>query len=127
MAVDVKRITPVLIVESIEDCLKFWTERLGFVRTAEVPHEGRLGFVILTCGATQVMLQSVASVREDVPGLAGEVYRTALFVEVADLAAVQRALADWPRVVDQRDTFYGMRETVVHDPAGNAVTFAQRI
>lgn len=124
---DVKRITPVLIVESIEDCLSFWTERLGFVRTAEVPHGDRLGFVILTSGATEVMLQSVASVREDVPELAGGAHRTALFVEVADIAAIQRRLGDWPRVVAQRETFYGTRETVVRDPAGNAVTFAQRL
>jgi hypothetical protein len=119
--------TPVLIVESIEECLPFWVERLGFDKTAEVPHDGRLGFVILTSGTIELMLQTKASVREDVAEVAEEEYRTALFVEVDDLAAFQRALGDWPRVVDERETFYGMRETAVRDPAGNAVTFAQRI
>ncbi|PCC70091.1 Uncharacterized conserved protein PhnB, glyoxalase superfamily [Nannocystis exedens] len=121
------RITPVLVVDAIEDCLPFWTDRLGFERTAEVPHGDRLGFVILTSGATEVMLQTVASVRDDVPGSDPAPGRTSLFIEVDDLAAVQRALGDWPRLVDQRDTFYGMRETIVRDPAGNDILFAQRI
>ncbi|MBZ5711149.1 VOC family protein [Nannocystis pusilla] len=124
---NVQRITPVLVVESVEDCLSFWADRLGFVKVAEVPHGERLGFVILSAGATEIMLQSVASVRDDVPGAGAAAERASLFIEVADLAAVQRALGDWPRVVDQRDTFYGMRETIVADPAGNTVLFAQRL
>jgi len=123
----VQRITPVLVVESVEECLSFWAGRLGFVKTAEVPHGERLGFVILTAGDTELMLQSVASVRDDIPGGAAAAQRASLFIEVADLAAVQRALGDWPRVVAERDTFYGMRETIVDDPAGNSVVFAQRL
>ncbi|WP_434422053.1 VOC family protein [Nannocystis pusilla] len=121
------RITPVLVVDSVEDCLPFWVDRLGFTRTAEVPHGDRLGFVILTSGRTELMLQTVASVRDDIPGAEPGPSRTSLFIEVDDLAAVQRALGDWPRLVAQRDTFYGMRETIVRDPAGNDILFAQRI
>jgi catechol 2,3-dioxygenase-like lactoylglutathione lyase family enzyme len=125
--VNFTRITPVLVVDAVEACLPFWTDRLGFSKTAEVPHDGRLGFVILTSGRTELMLQSVASVRDDIPGADAGPGRTSLFIEVDDLAAVQRALGDWPRLVDQRDTFYGMRETIVRDPAGNDILFAQRI
>jgi len=38
-----KKITPVLIVETIEKNLPFWCERLGFARQVEVPHGDRLG------------------------------------------------------------------------------------
>ena len=40
-------LTPILVVDEIEPCIPFWTERLGFQKTTEVPHEGELGFVIL--------------------------------------------------------------------------------
>lgn len=127
LRVNFTRITPVLVVDSVEACLPFWVDRLGFTRTAEVPHGDRLGFVILTSGRTEVMLQSVASVRDDIPGAEPGPGRTSLFIEVDDLAAVQRALGDWPRLVAQRDTFYKMRETIVRDPAGNDILFAQRL
>ncbi|MDC0721959.1 VOC family protein [Nannocystis bainbridge] len=123
----IHRITPVLVVESVEQCLPFWTDRLGFEKTAEVPHEGRLGFVILTAGRTEVMLQSIASVRDDFAGNDEGPHRASLFIEVDDLPALQRALGDWPRLVDQRDTFYGTRETIVRDPAGNDLVFAQKL
>ena len=33
-----KKVTPVLYVEEIEPALPFWMDRLGFEKTAEVPH-----------------------------------------------------------------------------------------
>ena len=38
-----KGLTPVLVVDAIEPVLGFWVDRLGFKKTTEVPHEGRLG------------------------------------------------------------------------------------
>ena len=45
--VHVKKLTPILTVESIEPCLPFWMDALGFTKTVEVPHGDALGFVIL--------------------------------------------------------------------------------
>ena len=64
------KLTPNLIVEGIEACLPFWTERLGFERTVEVPQGERLGFVILKRGPVEVMLQSRASLATDVAPIA---------------------------------------------------------
>jgi hypothetical protein len=49
---------------------------------------------------------------------------TPLFVEVTDLAAVQRALAGCDVLIAERKTFYGSTETVVRAPGGQVVTFA---
>jgi len=119
-----KKITPVLIVETIEKSLPFWCERLGFVRQVEVPHGDRLGFVILTSGAVEVMLQSRASVRDDIAALADDTYRSALYVEVEDLAPIRQATKGMKALFEERTTFYGAREIVVQDPAGTAVFFA---
>jgi catechol 2,3-dioxygenase-like lactoylglutathione lyase family enzyme len=122
-----KKLTPVLIVPSIEACLPFWVDRLGFTKSVEVPHDGRLGFVILNHGPVELMLQSVASVAADVPALAKEPMRAAIYVEVGsleELAPIRKAVAGAPVTFAERKTFYGATEIGVRDPAGNAVTFA---
>ena len=121
-----KKLTPVLSVQEIEPVLPFWVERLGFEKTVEMPHEGRLGFVILVKGAVEIMYQTIASIREDVPPLADTPPgSSSLFIEVDDLDAIERALAGVEPVVPRRTTFYGADELIVRDPAGNAVTFAR--
>lgn len=121
-----KKLTPNLIVNSVEDALRFWVDRLGFEKTVEVPHEGdgKIGFVILTQGKTELMLQSVASLRKDVPQIALGPHQAVVYLEVADLGPVRRKLGDWPQVVPERTTFYGAREIIVKDPAGHVVFLA---
>jgi len=120
-----KKFTPVLVVDSVEKSLPFWCDRLGFARQLEVPHGDRLGLVILTSGPVEVMLQSGASVGDDVPALAGDSFRSALFVEVSDLAPLRKATEGLPRLYEERTTAYGAREIGVRDPDGNAVILAQ--
>jgi len=64
---NVKRITPVLLVKEIEPIIPFWVDRLGFAKTIEVPDGNKLGFVTLQKGATEVMYQTYASVEKDAP------------------------------------------------------------
>ena len=120
------KITANLIVPSIETCLPFWIDRLGFTKVTEVPEGETIGFVILTKDGVELMLQSERSLAKDIEGAPRGGYRTALYVDVASLAEVQRALAGYDAiVVAERKTFYGARETIVRDPAGNLVAFAQ--
>jgi len=121
----VQKLTPNLIVDSIEECLEFWVERLGFEKITEVPDGERLGFVILQLGKLELMLQSKASLRKDVAPLAEGSYRTVLYCEVPKLAPLRKALEGYPEVVPERTTFYGARELIVRDPAGNVVFFAE--
>lgn len=120
-----EQITPNLIVESIEDALPFYV-RLGFAKEVEVPHEGKLGFVILKHGGAELMMQSRASIAADVAGLEKDAYRAMIYVRVAALAPIRDALTSWPKVVPERTTFYGAREIIVRDPAGNVLAFASR-
>jgi uncharacterized glyoxalase superfamily protein PhnB len=125
------KLTPVLIVESIEPSLAFWTERLGFQKTVEVPDGDHLSFVILAREGAELMMQTVASVRNDEPQFApastGGPDLCPLFVEVDDFEDVCRRLNGYPIVMAERKTFYGMREIGVRDPAGHIVVFAARV
>ncbi len=121
----VNKLTPNLIVDRIEDVMPFYLG-LGFEKLAEVPHDRTLGFVILRHGAVEVMLQSRASVAADVPPLAELSSRSMLYIEVDALAPIRDALGTTPRIIPERTTFYGAREILVLDPAGNVVAFASR-
>jgi hypothetical protein len=72
------------------------------------------------------MLQSHASTAADVAGSEPERFRAAIYLEVDQLAPIRAALDGWPRLVPERTTFYGAREIIVLDPAGNLVAFASR-
>jgi uncharacterized glyoxalase superfamily protein PhnB len=120
-----KKLTPNLIVEKIENNLPFWIDRLGFEKTAEVPEGKSLGFVILQRDGVEVMLQSRASLAKDVPAISDGSYRSVLYIEVADLAPIRKALKGWPPTAPERTTFYGAREIIVRDPEGNPVFFSQ--
>lgn len=120
-----KKLTPVLLVERIEDQLPFWVDRLEFEKTVEVPHDGALGFVILVKDGIELMLQSWASVAADVGALKDERSNVPMFFEVSDINVIENRLGDLPRLYERRTTFYGATEVGVRDPAGNPVTFAQ--
>lgn len=120
------KLTPNLIVDSIEGCLPFWVDRLGFEKTVEVPHQGRIGFVILQRDGAELMLQTRASLAEDIEAFGSDTYRSMLYLKVDDLSPFRRALAGYPEVVPERTTFYGAREIIVRDPEGNGVCFGAR-
>ncbi len=128
-----KKITPLITVSAIEPCLSFWNG-LGFEVTAQVPHEGALGFVMLTHGDLVVMYQSEASVQADLgesgapEGMAREMARSTvtLFVEVDDLDDIIDAMDGYDVLVPRRQTFYGMDEIFVRAPCGTVVGFAAR-
>ena len=123
----IKKITPVLFVAEIEPCLKFWTEQLGFQKTAEVPEGGRLGFVMLQKGNVELMYQSYASADKDAPAMSRIARQgpTFLYIEVEDLEAIKAAVKGAEVVLPERTTFYGAREIGIKDPGGHYLTFAQ--
>jgi uncharacterized glyoxalase superfamily protein PhnB len=125
---NVKKITPVLLVKEIEPVLPFWMDRLGFNKTIEVPDGQKLAFVAFQKGPVEVMYQTYASVEKDAPPEMAAAARkgpTYLYMEVDNLDAVLAATKDLKKVMPERTAFYGMREFAVQDPSGHFITFAQ--
>ena len=103
-----KRLTPVRVVDAVEPCAAFW--------------EARMGFVALEKDGIELMYQARAAVpRAPAPTHDPTIQ---LFMEVDDLDAVERAM-EGAIVLARHDTFYGMTELAVRDPAGTQVIFAQ--
>jgi uncharacterized glyoxalase superfamily protein PhnB len=123
-----KQLTPVIIAEAVEPGIAFWTDRLGFVVTNQVPGpDGKLIFASAEKDGIEVMYQTRASVVADQPESARDLdgHSVALFITVTDLDKVEAALAGAPVVKARHETFYGSTEIYVREPAGNTVGFAQ--
>lgn len=122
------RLTPVLVVDAVEPCVAFWTERLGFTAENQVPgDDGKLVFASVKKGDIEVMYQTRASVIAERPESAVELmgHSTALFITTDDLDAVEKAIAGAPVVSSRHTTFYGSTEIYVREPGGHTVGFAQ--
>ena len=124
----VKKITPILFAGEIEPCITFWTERLGFQKTVEVPEGDKIGFVVLEKDGLELMYQSYASVEKDnaATALLARQGPTFLYIEVPDLKQAQAATTGAEIVMPERSTFYGSKEFAVKDPAGHWIIFAQQ-
>jgi uncharacterized glyoxalase superfamily protein PhnB len=123
-----EHVTPVLVVDEVEPCLRFWTDRLGFTAENQVPgNNGALVFASVKAGDVEVMYQTRASVLAERPEAADELcgHSTVLFVTVADLDRIEQALAGAPVVKPRHETFYGTSEIYVKEPGGTVVGFAQ--
>jgi len=130
LPMNVKRITPVLLVKEIEPLIPFWVDRLGFAKTVEVPDGNKLGFVIFQKGSVEVMYQTYSSVEKDAPaGMSAEARKgpTYLYMEVDNLDAILAAMKDARLVMPVRTAFYGMKEFAIQDPGGHFITFAQPV
>lgn len=123
-----QHLTPVLVVEEVEPCLSFWTDKLGFTAENQVPGDnGKLIFASAKAGGVEIMYQTRASVLAERPEAAGELagHATVLFITVDDLDPIEKAVAGAPVVKPRHDTFYGSTEMYVKEPGGNLVGFAQ--
>jgi uncharacterized glyoxalase superfamily protein PhnB len=121
-------LTPVLVVEAVEPCIRFWVDRLGFTIEHQVPGpDGRLVFASVKQGAIEVMYQTRASVLAETPDAGDDLrgHSTVLFITVRNLDEVERAMAGAPIVKPRHQTFYGSVELYVKEPGGNTVGFAQ--
>ncbi len=125
---EVKKITPLLFAEEIEPCIQFWTDRLGFQKTVEVPEGDKMAFAILEKNGMELMYQSFASAEKEnaATGAAARKGPSFLYIEVADLNAALEATKGAEMVMAVRTTFYNAKEFGVKDPAGHYFIFAQQ-
>src|SRR5207244_11713378 len=116
---------PVLIVEAVEPCITFWTDRFGFKVENEVPGpDGKLIFASVKNDMIEVMYQTRASVLAEDPKAQVTGHSMALFITVGNIALAEQAAKGAPVVKARHKTFYGSTEFYVKEPGGNTVGFA---
>ena len=122
---DLTKLTTLLVVDAIEPCLPTW-QALGYATTVRVPEAGPLAFTILASSAGELMLQTRASLAEDLPAVHEKKPSHLLYGDVASLQAAQQALAGAKVLVPQRKTFYGANEIWFELPGGMVLGLAER-
>jgi uncharacterized glyoxalase superfamily protein PhnB len=124
-----ERCTPVLIVDRVEPTRDFFHKRLGWPVLMEVPHGETIGFAQVELGPVAIMIQTRASVAEDLnlPFESVNLSNTTLYIEIDDVEQVVSALEGLDVVVPLRKTWYGMHEISVREPGGNIIGFASKL
>lgn len=119
-----KKLTTIVITGAIEPAITSW-EKLGYNVTVRVPDDGPPGFVILHGPAGELMLQSTASLAEDLPPVADRKPSFVLYGEVASLDETRASLPGARVLVERRTTFYGATESWLELDDGTVLGLAQ--
>jgi hypothetical protein len=74
-------------------------------------------------------MQTLHSAMADLPDVAKrfKLNSVSQFMEVDSLDDILKGLSGYDLLTPVRNTFYGMREAVVADPAGFVLVFAQKV
>lgn len=123
------KLTPNLVVGSVERSLAFYVDTLGFTRGMTVPDASPFAFASVTSGDIEIFFNDAAAAVKELPVFAGTPIGCTgtLFVEVEDVDALHDRLKPLVKIVMPIVTqFYGMREFAFEDPDGYVLTFAER-
>jgi len=126
----IKKLTPNLVVSNVEASLKFYREVLGLETGMTVPEQAPYVFGSVTSGAVEVFFNDQKIVAAEYPKLAATIGASlTLYMEVDDLKAVlgqvQKSGAKISMPVTEQ--FYGMREFAFEDGDGYTITIAERM
>jgi uncharacterized glyoxalase superfamily protein PhnB len=124
-----QKLTPNLLVASVERSLAFYQDILGFSRGMTVPDVPPFAFASVTSGAVEIFFNEAASAIQEYPAFAGRPIGATgtLFIELEGVDALHDRLAGRVKMVMPIETkFYGMREFAIEDPDGYIITFAER-
>jgi uncharacterized glyoxalase superfamily protein PhnB len=124
------KITPNLIVSSVERSLAFYTDVLGFARGMTVPEQSPFVFAAVTSGPLEIFLNDRSTVTNESPQMAGLAFGggNTMFIEVDGIDALHDRIKPNVTIVMPLVTqWYGLREFAITDPDGYVITFAQRV
>jgi catechol 2,3-dioxygenase-like lactoylglutathione lyase family enzyme len=124
-----KKLTPNLVVSSVEKSLAFYRDVLGFSVEATVPPDGPLVFAALQHGPIELFLNAPEPSYAEYPSLAKRPIggTLTLFIEVDGIRGIHDALEEKAAIVAPLEKkWYGMTEFAITDPDGWVITFAEK-
>jgi uncharacterized glyoxalase superfamily protein PhnB len=130
MAYTLNKLTPNLIVTSVERSLAFYTDVLGFSKKWTVPDASPFVFAAVISGPVEIFLNAPEPAVAEYPTLKDRPIggTLTLFIEVAGIQRVYESLKERVNVVMPLEKkWYGVTEFAFTDPDGYVITFAQRV
>ena len=129
MPSEIKKLTPNLIVSSVEQSLAFYGDVLGFSKTATVPEQSPFVFAAVQSGPVEIFFNARHAAVEEYPALAKMPIggTLTLYMEVSGVAKLYDELKGRVKVtMPLEKKFYGVTEFAFEDPDGYVITFAER-
>jgi lactoylglutathione lyase len=126
----IKKLTPNLVVRNVEASLKFYREILGLEKAISVPEQSPYVFASVSNASVEIFFNDQKTVSAEYPKLAATIGASlTLYMEVDSLQVVldrvQKAGAKISMPVT--DQFYGMKEFAFEDGDGYTITIAQKM
>lgn len=126
---NLKALTPNLIVEDVNKTVKYYQDTFGFEIILTVPDSGVYDFALLKLDNVSIMFQSLKGYVEALPDnrdqkVGGTLF---LYIDVENLDEVYEKVksVNAEVVVDINTTFYGAREFTMKDCDGYLLIFAE--
>ncbi len=121
-------ITTNIMVDNVEETIKFYEKVIGFETVVSVPGDGeKFQFAILKKDAISLMFQSKKTLMEEYPSLQADEIKPAftLFITVSDVEKIYHELLEKVEIVKElHETFYGKLEFAIYDNNKNILTIS---
>ena len=125
------RLTPNLLVDSVERSLAFYENVLGFTRGFTVPDASPFVFGSVVSGSVEIFFNEKTAAAKEYPAFAAAPIGLTgtMFIEISGgIDALHDRLKPHAKIVMPLVTqWYGLKEFVIADPDGYLVTFAERV
>ena len=126
----IKKLTPNLVVRSVEASLEFYHEILDLDKAITVPEQSPYVFASVSNGWVEIFFNDQKTVAAEYPKLAATIGASlTLYIEVDHLQEVLDRVQKAGRNISMpvTDQFYGMREFAFEDGDGYTITIAQKV
>ena len=126
----IKKLTPNLIVHDVAASLKFYREVLGLETAMTVPEQAPYVFAGVTNGAVEIFFNDQKVVAAEYPKLAATIGASlTLYMEVDSLQDVLDRVKKVGAKISMPVTeqFYGMKEFAFEDQDGYTITIAEKM
>ena len=123
-----KKLTPNLMVEDVNQTVDFYKNVLGFDVLATVPETGQFNWAMLKQGNVEMQFQTRASLSEEIPAFKDRAIGGALtlYIDVENVTELHATLQDRVTIVqNMHTTFYGTQEFAIEDCNGFVLSFSQ--
>lgn len=124
---ELKSLTPNLMVKDVNKTLDFYTNVLGFELLQTVPEKGTFDWGFVKSGNVKLMVQKETSIKSEYKELDGYENGGAqtLYIQVEGLQKWYETIKDKTNVIKpMHKTFYGANEFAIMDINGFILTFS---
>jgi uncharacterized glyoxalase superfamily protein PhnB len=122
-----RKLTPNLLVENVNETVRWYKEVLGFETVMTAPDVGKFVWALARRGGVEIMFQLRASLVEEYPQLSDEGPGGALtlYIDSDDVKRLYQEVAPkCPPIRALNHTFYGKDEFAIIDCNGFILVFA---